>query len=483
MILLSCSREEGSQSITNEKDSIATLGVPTTRPTSPSSSRSSSSPSPSQSPALNRPSSSSKLRISHAPSPLSLPHNNSAVPLGMRPPAIASVPPSPTTTRPSQLRHVSSPSPLNETPVSTVVGRTLGSRTSSDSPAATPNVLRKQRSYQAVSGRTSITHSRNDTGESLSLPIKRPSMDVDNTSLTNSRSQVVSPTPGRRPSLRTKMSMPNLGRHQSRHGSIGSGSQGPGESETVQVEDMDFELVRPNMIQIHSRTSEDSSIMGREGSIDVGSDFNSNFLRADSPAVTMSSGQRSPTVSEMSGSWPKPTKASDSETNMDAHRQRELKWVSIMSSVPASQSRKNKRVKKLLLEGVPSSVRYLVWSHIMDGKARGVPGVYAQLGQRARVTAFGDIERDVQRCFSDHPQLLSTQGPLLSLLQAYLTMVPDIKYTTGASHLPVLISTKSQWYGRSHFDLWSFITTLPGGGCILGFRVYYGHISSTVLLI
>jgi hypothetical protein len=67
----------------------------------------------------------------------------------------------------------------------------------------------------------------------------------------------------------------------------------------------------------------------------------------------------------------------------------------------------------------------------MDGKAKNVPGVYTQLGQRGRVPAFGDIERDVRRCFSDHPQLLSAQGPLLSLLQAYLTMVPDIQYTTG----------------------------------------------------
>ncbi|KDQ23018.1 hypothetical protein PLEOSDRAFT_12439, partial [Pleurotus ostreatus PC15] len=49
---------------------------------------------------------------------------------------------------------------------------------------------------------------------------------------------------------------------------------------------------------------------------------------------------------------------------MEGHRQRELRWIALMSSVPASQARKSKKVKKLLIEGVPSSVRYLVWIHL-----------------------------------------------------------------------------------------------------------------------
>lgn len=83
------------------------------------------------------------------------------------------------------------------------------------------------------------------------------------------------------------------------------------------------------------------------------------------------------------------------------------------------------------MEGVPSSVRYLVWAHLTDSKARGMPGLYAQLGKRGKVPAFSDIERDAQRCYSDQPQLHSAQGTLPSLLQAYLTMVPDIQYETG----------------------------------------------------
>ncbi|KAJ6500553.1 rab-GTPase-TBC domain-containing protein [Mycena sanguinolenta] len=135
--------------------------------------------------------------------------------------------------------------------------------------------------------------------------------------------------------------------------------------------------------------------------------------------------------------------SSSSETSVDAHRQRELKWVSLMGAVPPAQAKKNKKVKKLLMDGsVPSSVRFLVWSHLTDGKAKAIPGVYAQLGKRARVSALGVIERDVQRCSADHPHMQSTHTSLMAVMQAYLTMVPDVEYSRGltliAGHLLVL---------------------------------------------
>jgi TBC1 domain family member 10 len=105
--------------------------------------------------------------------------------------------------------------------------------------------------------------------------------------------------------------------------------------------------------------------------------------------------------------------------------------MSLISAVPAAQARKNKKVKKLLMEGVPSSVRYLVWAHLMDSKARGMPGLYSQLGKRGKVPAFNNIEHDAQICYPGHPQLHTAQGTLVALLQSYLTMVPDIQYETG----------------------------------------------------
>jgi hypothetical protein len=187
---------------------------------------------------------------------------------------------------------------------------------------------------------------------------------------------------------------------------------------------MDFELIRPNLAQFQQasgRSSEDSSFGVREASVDGrSSNLGDAFRRTDSPAVSIASNQTP---------W-----SSSSETSIDAHRQRELKWVSLMGVVPPAQAKKNKKVKKLLMDGsVPSSVRFLVWSHLTDGKAKGIPGVYTQLGKRARVGALADIERDVQRCSLDHPQMQSNHTSLMAVLQAYLTMVPDIRYSTGGS--------------------------------------------------
>lgn len=198
----------------------------------------------------------------------------------------------------------------------------------------------------------------------------------------------------------------------------------------VEAENIEFELIRPSMPQVSRRSSEDSAVIPREpASLQLDGRFTSH-LRADSPAVSSISGASSVPRSPIGEPF-KPSKTSDAESSMDAHRQRELKWMSLISAVPAAQARKNKKVKKLLMEGVPSSVRYLVWAHLMDSKARGMPGLYSQLGKRGKVPAFNNIEHDAQICYPGHPQLHTAQGTLVALLQSYLTMVPDIQYETG----------------------------------------------------
>ncbi len=104
-----------------------------------------------------------------------------------------------------------------------------------------------------------------------------------------------------------------------------------------------------------------------------------------------------------------------------------------MAVVPASQSRKSKKIRRLVLEGVPSSVRYLVWSHLVDSKAKIIPGVYDKFGKREKVAVASSIEEDVRRCFPDHPHLRDAKGPLVTLLTTYLTMFPDIEYQTSKS--------------------------------------------------
>ncbi|KAF6745151.1 RabGAP TBC [Ephemerocybe angulata] len=171
-------------------------------------------------------------------------------------------------------------------------------------------------------------------------------------------------------------------------------------------------------------------------------------------------GNRSPTIDAHHTSWisagsgsgglappsPSPYAAprqvpAESETQMEAHRNRELKWMSLLSTSQPSQARKSKKIRKLLLDGVPSSVRYLVWSHLTDGKARCVPGVYTQLCKRGRVPVSEEMEKDVNAergWFGAQDQLkvlAEAGGGVVQLLQAYLNMVPDIQYTLGLPHI------------------------------------------------
>ena len=85
-----------------------------------------------------------------------------------------------------------------------------------------------------------------------------------------------------------------------------------------------------------ARTSEDSGVLGCQCSIDVHQD---GLLRPESPALSISSGGHSPDM------WPQPPTTippvlsrptTDSESSMEAHQNRKLKWMSLMLSSPAS---------------------------------------------------------------------------------------------------------------------------------------------------
>ncbi|KAG6877529.1 hypothetical protein C0993_006323 [Termitomyces sp. T159_Od127] len=310
----------------------------------------------------------------------------------------------------------------------------------------------------------------------------RPSVENDSISLHSSKSNPTSPPAnlGRQNSLRAKLSLPNLRRNADKQAELNLRPTSPtAEGDLLQVQHLDFELIRPTFGHFQdARSSEDSGVMGRDASVDVRLD--KSFLRADSPALSLTA-PRSPTyLSDASSNTWRGSKlpgrgGTDSETSttsmMEAHRNREIKWMTVVGSVQPSQSRKNKKVKKLIFDGVPSSVRYLVWSMLTDGKARVVPGVYGQLGNRGKVAALADIERDVQRCFADRPQLQSTQGPVNSLLQAYLTMVPDVQYMTGLT----LIAGNLLLHAPEEDAFWIFVSLMD-----LHIRPYFSSTSTQI---
>lgn len=56
-------------------------------------------------------------------------------------------------------------------------------------------------------------------------------------------------------------------------------------------------------------------------------------------------------------------------------------------------------------------------------------GLYPQLVKRGTVPATPVIIRDAEDRFGDQPQ--GKDGSIVSVLQAYLTMVPDVQYNIG----------------------------------------------------
>ena len=125
-----------------------------------------------------------------------------------------------------------------------------------------------------------------------------------------------------------------------------------------------------------------------------------------------------------------------------------------MASTSPSAARKSKKIRKLLYEGVPASVRYLVWAHLADSKAKRTDGVYTKLMMRERVSVMGAIERDVRRVFNDEGQLLD--GSLVNVLQAYLVMVPDTQYSRGLT----VIAGRLLMQAPEEDAFWTFVSMM-----------------------
>jgi hypothetical protein len=278
---------------------------------------------------------------------------------------------------------------------------------------------------------------------------KRTSFDTDVSRTSDTRSTSVvspslhstSPPPGalRPTSLRSKLSKTAIMAKASgldTLGEIQSPTTPTSGMETVQVQHMDFELVKPSFPRTLSPRSSLDSFSSQQHDNDhqaspIRQDA-ANFLRTESPSSFLSSG-----VSERDAAAanrrPSPSSIAQSDvlspSDIDAHRNRELKWVSLMSTLDPTQARKSKKAKKLLLNGVPASVRYQVWAHLADCKGKRMNGLYPQLVKRGAVPATPAIIRDSADRFGDQPQ--GKDGSIVSVLQAYLTMVPDVQYHIG----------------------------------------------------
>ena len=217
----------------------------------------------------------------------------------------------------------------------------------------------------------------------------------------------------------------------------------PGEQKVhVSVKDMDFELVAPTVPRSPLAASSADSLLVPSANTDTRSSID---MRASKL------GLRRPQAEKPIGGErvAKGTDAADAE----AHRQRESRWISVLSSTSPSQARKTKRVRKLVLEGVPASVRYRVWAHLIDSKAKRMDGLYATLERRGKVAQSPNIEQDAQAIFHDQPLL---DHSLVNILQAYLTMVPDVQYSKGLAMIAGQILLQSP----EEDAFWTFVTMM-----------------------
>lgn len=138
--------------------------------------------------------------------------------------------------------------------------------------------------------------------------------------------------------------------------------------ETVHVHDMDFDLVKPMRSRVSVvRTSEDASSIPRSShQSDRPGDDDGQPASPTSPVVASSPMQTQSTTPLVlrAGSHNSLT----TPASIAAHISREHRWISTMQTIPSSSVKRNKKIKKLLLEGVPASVRGVVWyvSQIKD---------------------------------------------------------------------------------------------------------------------
>lgn len=142
--------------------------------------------------------------------------------------------------------------------------------------------------------------------------------------------------------------------------------------EKVQVKDggaeMEFEIVKPVIPRIAEvRVSESEGDGGDHASVQSEGTKNDAESNASlSPVVTTRRPPFDiPQVRPPDG-IPSPT---DPES-IQAHRAREQKWLSVMNSTSAASAKKNKKIRKLVQEGIPNSVRSVVWCVLLYARWR-----------------------------------------------------------------------------------------------------------------
>ncbi|KAK9899458.1 hypothetical protein P389DRAFT_178616 [Cystobasidium minutum MCA 4210] len=135
---------------------------------------------------------------------------------------------------------------------------------------------------------------------------------------------------------------------------------------------------------------------------------------------------------------------------LQAYRARELKWVSIMSSMPARSARSSSKVKKLVNHGIPNSVRGKAWTYLAETATRRKETVFHELCTKEDPHEAAEITRDVALCFQDHSHFADEDSigrqDLCNVLRALVHYLPNIQYRRGLCYIAgmLLLHTEAE---------------------------------------
>ncbi|KAJ1654137.1 hypothetical protein IWQ61_005883 [Dispira simplex] len=132
-----------------------------------------------------------------------------------------------------------------------------------------------------------------------------------------------------------------------------------------------------------------------------------------------------------------------------------------------AQVRSSKKARKMVIYGIPDTVRPRVWQFLAEEKLARKPGLFGQLVKKPRIPIYDVIERDVARCYPDHRLFCDGesegQRQLDRILKAYAHYNPEVGYCQGMGRLVGVFLM----YGLSTEDsFWMLVATvqnyLPG---------------------
>ncbi|GAA5864059.1 hypothetical protein JCM1840_000689 [Sporobolomyces johnsonii] len=139
---------------------------------------------------------------------------------------------------------------------------------------------------------------------------------------------------------------------------------------------------------------------------------------------------------------PTPASLDGTERSLEDHRAKELKWVQTLGSMTAAQVRKSKKMRQLVLSGVPSSVRGKVWAFLAEAEREKRPGLYASLCALERLPLSTTIMDDLSTMLLDHPQFaLGSAGreDLEAVLHAFARFDQQLGYFPGLVNVVALL--------------------------------------------